>query len=147
MAVIAVIDLRERARAAGVDQVVVGALQQAVAVGLAKGPGDRVVQLEVERDTQVRVEMTLDVERRAVRDRQVDLAQGDLLQQVTDLEIGVLGPLDLRVHGGKRRHHVRMAAVRGDFDGTPDDALDIARPAGAEAVDQVHVDGAAEGSR
>ncbi len=102
MPVITLVDTRQQAYAVGGDDELVGLRKQGVARALGKRPGNRILDIEVQGDAQVGVKMPLNVEIRAVRDGQVDIAHRDPAKQVGSLGVGVLGPCQLGVFCAER---------------------------------------------
>ena len=62
------------------DQMVVRTPQQGLVLSAAELPGDRIIDFEIESDSQVRIEMSLDVELGAVRVSEIELVVGNFFQ-------------------------------------------------------------------
>ena len=140
VAEIAIVHLAQQAGAIRGDKEVVGPSEQRVAAAFREGPCNRVVDLEVEGDTQVGIEMPLDFEVGAVRNRHVDFAGRNLRQQIGDFDVGVLGPGQRRITFLDRFEDVDVTAAGSHLDRAADQVVDRSRLAGAKAIDEVYVD-------
>ena len=75
--VVAISDTREHSDPVRVNQKIVGSRQQSIATIARKGPGERIAKFEVERHTQVRVKVPLNIEFGAIGNCKIDLSSGD----------------------------------------------------------------------
>ena len=100
VAEITVIDLCEKAAAIRTDDVRIRPLEQTAIAIIGKCPGNRVCNLEIERDSQVRIKVTLNAEFRAVGDSEIDFAKRHLLQQFRYFIVGILGLVLSNNRGG-----------------------------------------------
>ena len=69
-----------------------------VAVIFSEGPGNRIIDLEVQRDSQVRIEMSLDIEFDTIGDSKIYFSFGDVAQQIDHFHVRIFRPLQCRVN-------------------------------------------------
>ena len=92
VAVVTIVHSGQHSGAIGRDDELIRACQQRIRTPFWERPGNLVFEVQVQSDAQVRIEVPLDVEVGTVSDRQLDLAHGDLGQEVSKLDVGIFCP-------------------------------------------------------
>ena len=90
-------NLRQQAAAIRGNQEFVGPSQKAVARIPGECPRKWFIDPQIERHAQVGVEMPLDAEVSAVRNREVEFAGSDLCHQVCYFDVRILLPLEFGI--------------------------------------------------
>ncbi len=87
----------QKADTIGENQIIIRPGEQGIAFLLFERPGDRIRDLQIERNPQFGIEVALDIEFSTVGDRKVELTTSHFFEQVDDFNVCVLGPIELRI--------------------------------------------------
>ena len=77
VSVIAFVNLCEKPLPIGIDQKFVGTREQTVATLLVKRPGNRIAELQLERNAQIGIKIPLNIKIGAVSDREIKFLRSD----------------------------------------------------------------------